>query len=257
MTTVPDESERSQRPWSGNLAGELRWHAELVRLLADPVWRGAGVPHGHGEPVMVVPGLLSGDRSTHLLRRWLRRIGYQPHPAGMTLNIDCSARALAALERRVNSAAERGGGSIALIGHSRGGILARALATQRPDLVHRVIALGSGLDNGFDISLPLRIGVKALRSYRVLTTDRAAKHGCMTQQCECLFGVLSRAAFPDTVELISIYSRQDGMSHWRSSRVSYAQNVEVTGSHIGLVSNRLAYRAVALGLAGRIGEFKL
>jgi hypothetical protein len=71
----------------------------------------------------------------------------------------------------------------------------------------------------------------------------------MTQECSCSFGVASRAPFPSTVELVSIFSKQDGFSHWRSSEVPYAHNVEVTGSHLGLVANRKAYRAIALALA--------
>ena len=34
---------------------------ELSALLRDPVFRGRGVPHGDGRPVLLVPGFLSGD----------------------------------------------------------------------------------------------------------------------------------------------------------------------------------------------------
>jgi triacylglycerol lipase len=254
LNTREQATSDRQEPWNGNLVGELRWHAELAHLLFDPIWAGKGVPRGSGETVMVVPGVLSGDRSTLLLRQWLRRIGYEPHSAGMELNLDCSARALVNLERRVERLAESSGGQIALVGHSRGGILGRALATRRPDLVHVVVALGSGLDDGYDISLPLRLMIRVVRGYHGLTTDRVTRNGCMTQACACEFGDASRAPFPDSVELVSVFSRQDGFSNWRSSQVSYAHNVEVTGSHVGLVVNRTAYRAIGLALAGRAEE---
>ena len=49
--------------------------------------------------------------------------------------------------------------------------------------------------------------------------------------------------------LTSIYSKGDGVVRWRSCVVPYARCVEVTGSHIGLVFNRKAYRVVAEALA--------
>lgn len=238
--------------------GELRWQTETAALLIDPVWRGVGVPRGNGEAIVVVPGFMTGDRSTLLLRRWLRRVGYVPYTAHMTFNADCSRRALDALEKRVEQiAGKHGGERLTIVGHSRGGILGKALGAARPDLLKRVVTLGSGLNDGYDINLPLRIGIAGMRRWHTLTTDRVARHGCMTQECACSFGLAARAAFPDDVELVSVYTREDGFSHWRSSHVDYAHNVELTGSHLGLVANRFAFRAVGLSLAGRAGEVAL
>ena len=39
------------------------------------------------------------------------------------------------------------------------------------------------------------------------------------------------------------------MVRWQSCVVPYADNVEVTGSHVGLAFNRKAYRAIAQALA--------
>jgi len=188
VTTLEQQPADTAEQWQGNLIGELRCHVEFARLLVDPVWRGVAIPRGQRDPVLVVPGVLSGDRSTLPLRQWLGRMNYRPQKAGMELNLDCSARALANLERRVEGLAELSGSPISLIGHSRGGILSRALATRRPELVQRVITLGSGLADGYDISLPLFTFISAVRRYHVLTTDRVNRHGCMTQECRCEFG---------------------------------------------------------------------
>jgi hypothetical protein len=51
------------------------------------------------------------------------------------------------------------------------------------------------------------------------------------------------------VRLTSIYSKGDGMVRWQSCVVPYADNVEVTSSHVGLAFNRKAYRAIATALA--------
>ena len=39
------------------------------------------------------------------------------------------------------------------------------------------------------------------------------------------------------------------MVRWESCVAPYADNVEVTGSHVGLAVNRKAYRAMAFALA--------
>jgi hypothetical protein len=64
--------------WHGHPLLELRCYAELTRLLADPVFRGHGVPHGDGRSVLLLPGFLAPDCSLRLLAQFLRRIGYHP-----------------------------------------------------------------------------------------------------------------------------------------------------------------------------------
>ena len=51
--------------------------------------------------------------------------------------------------------------------------------------------------------------------------------------------------------MTSIYSKGDGCVWWESCIAPYADNVEVTGSHVGLAFNRKAYRAIAEALAVR------
>ena len=53
----------------------------------------------------------------------------------------------------------------------------------------------------------------------------------------------------DRVRLTSIYSKGDGVVRWERAIVGEADCVEVTGSHVGLVANRDAYRAIAGALA--------
>jgi pimeloyl-ACP methyl ester carboxylesterase len=248
------QRKRGDVPWRGSIRSEFRWQLEAARLITDSVWWGRGVPRGDGQAVLLVPGFLIGDWSLSAMYLWLRRIGYHPHHAGMVFNVDCSARALDALQGRVEALAERSGGRVSIVGHSRGGILGRALATRTPDLLKHVITLGSGLLNGYDVSPSLQAALWLVRGYHQRTTDRVARHGCMTEGCSCSFGIASRAPFPESVDLVSIYSREDGLSHWRSSRVPYGRNVEVTGSHLGLAVNRDVYRTIALALAGQRDE---
>jgi|SRR4051794_15238177 triacylglycerol lipase len=228
--------------WWGHHVQELRWQAELARLLVDPVYRGAGVPRGDGGPVMLIPGFLAGDNSLSVMADWLKRIGHRPRASGIRFNVDCAERVLHALERRLEQiAAER---PAAIVGHSRGGHLAKALAHRRPELVSRVISLGSGLDTPFAISVPTLGAVAAVR-----TVHGRRRPGCFTEGCGCDFSVHYRAEFPEHIPLTSIYSRGDGVVQWKSCVVPYARCVEVTGSHIGLAFNRKAYRVIGEALA--------
>lgn len=239
--------------WWGNHLGELRWQLELYRLLADPVFFGQGIPRGAGAPVLAIPGFLAGDASLALMRSWLWRIGYGAHSAGIAANVDCSDRAADALERRLERIADQSGRRVVLIGHSRGAHFAKALAIRRSELVCSVVALGSGLDTPFDISLPTQAAVSFMREWFALTSDRIAKNGCFTANCRCRFARDYAADWPDELPLTSIYSKGDGVVRWRACVVPYARCVEVGGSHVGLAFNRKVYRELAHTLARDTG----
>ena len=250
VPTPPGSGPHTERHWWGRHLHELRWQAELTRLLVDPVYRGVGVPPGDGSPVLLIPGFLTGDESLQVLAGWLDRIGYDPRRSGILLNVDCSDRALDRLEVRLEAIVDETRRPAALIGHSRGGHFAKALAHRRPELVSQAISLGAGLDTPFDISVPTKAAVAAVGAMHRLTSDQAARDGCLTDTCGCRFTRDYSAPFPETVPLTSIYSRGDGVVWWEACLVPYARCVEVTGSHMGLACNRKAYRAIAETLAG-------
>jgi triacylglycerol lipase len=246
----PPEPAPAPERWWGNHLGEFRWQLELMRLLADPVYRGSGVPRGDGAPVILIPGFLAADSSLNVMREWLGRMGYVAKPSGIALaNVDCSDRAVNALERRLERLAEREGRKVALIGHSRGAHFVKALTHRRPELVSSAISLGAGLDTPFDISTPTQAMVAAAREVHALTSDRIARNGCFTAQCRCRFTQDYSGQFPADVPLTSIYSKGDGVVRWRACLVDYARCVEVSGSHVGLAFNRKVYREVGETLA--------
>ena len=241
---APAAKPAQPRRWWGRHLAEVRWQAELARLLVDPVYRGEGVARGDGMPIVLIPGFMAGDVSLGVMHGWLERIGYRPYSSGITLNVDCSDRALNRLDARLADIHARTGRPAALIGHSRGGHFAKALAHWRPERVAGVISMGAGLDTPFDISVPTKAAVAAVRA--VHSRRRA---DCMSAGCGCAFSSHYAAAFPAALPLTSVYSREDGVVRWEACIVPYADNVEVTGSHVGLAFNRKAYRAVAGALA--------
>jgi triacylglycerol lipase len=245
------DPERTEPRWWGNHLGELRWQLDAARLLAHPVLRGRGISRGDGRSVLLLPGFLAGDYTLAPMAVWLGRIGYRPARAGFLTNTDCSERALLRLEARADALVHEGGSRVAVIGHSRGAHLGRALAVRRPELVSHVIALGGGLSRQMAISAPTAATVALVRAWHRHTTDRRERHGCLAEDCRCSFTRDYSAPFPENVGLTSIYSRGDGVVRWQSCVVPYADNVEVRGTHVGLVLNPEAYVAIATALAAR------
>jgi pimeloyl-ACP methyl ester carboxylesterase len=141
---------------SGGPFAETRWILEAGRLLIDPVAYGLGVPRGDGRPVVVLPGFLASDDTLVLLRRWLRIVGYGPHTAGFLFNVDCADRALERVERLTEAINATTGRRVAIVGHSRGGHLARAAAARRPELVSHAISMGADLQGLFRDQRPRR-----------------------------------------------------------------------------------------------------
>ncbi|HEX8102223.1 MAG TPA: alpha/beta fold hydrolase [Solirubrobacteraceae bacterium] len=248
--TPPGTGEPPARRWWGRHLSEVRWQAELARLLVDPVYWGEGVPRGDGEPVVLIPGFLAGDASLSVMRGWLERMGYDARPSGILANVDCSDRALDRLDGLVGRIHRATGRRVTLVGHSRGGHFAKALSRRHPDRIAAAVSMGAGLDRPFDISVPTKAAVAGFRAVYARTTDRVARNGCFTDTCRCRFSTDYAGEFPAEVPLTSIYTRGDGVVRWEACVVPYATCVEVTGSHVGLAFNRKVYRALATALAG-------
>ena len=209
------------------------------------MFRGANVPHGNGRPVVLMPAFLAGDQTLSVIAAWLRRLGYRPRVCGFLLNAGCSDHALDRVERRVDALWRTHGRRVALIGHGRGGHVARALAARRPDRVSHAISMGADLHGLFGASTPTLMAVDVARQ-TVQPGGRARKDACLSRHCGCPFSHDFARPFPsEQVRLTSIYSKGGGVVHWQYQVIPDAGCIEVTGSHIGRVFNRKVYRAVA------------
>jgi pimeloyl-ACP methyl ester carboxylesterase len=235
--------------WWGTPLRENRWQVELAQLLVEPVFRGNGLSRGDGRAVVLMPGLGGGDLTLLVLANWLQRLGYRPQVCGFVANTGCSETAMEQVERQLELLHLWDGRRVALVGHSRGGLYARALACRRPELVSHAIALGAGLRHMLAVSYPTLVFVDRVRR-RLLGTGRARSPRCMTAECDCAFTQDMFRPFPqERVHLTSIYSKGDGVVRWQAAVVPYGECIEVTGSHTGLIFNREAYRAIATALA--------
>ena len=227
---------------------ESRVALEHLALRRDPVLRGDGIPHGAGEPVMLVPGFLAGDRSLGTMAAWLTRIGYRPCRAEMRANVDCAERAAQRLEGALERNHARFGGPVAIVGQSRGGALARLLAVRRPELVSGVITLGSPLTDQLAVHPVVRAHVVGLGLLGTLGLPGVFSHGCLAGDCCTEAREQAAAPFPAGVGFVSIYSKRDGIVDWRACLDSDAEHVEVSASHIGMSGDADTYRAIASAL---------
>jgi pimeloyl-ACP methyl ester carboxylesterase len=154
---------------------------EYGRLVADPVFFGANVAHGDGHPVMVIPGFLGNDGYLETLRGWLERIGYEPLASGLSRNTGFKPELLEQLERRAMAAADESGTGVSIIGHSLGGVYARAIARRNPSRVRHLITMGSPLklDAG-PVSVPFTAiytkGDRIVRYPRALSREPGAEN---------------------------------------------------------------------------------
>ncbi|MEA2426312.1 MAG: triacylglycerol lipase, partial [Thermoleophilaceae bacterium] len=208
------------------------------------VWGGENVAHGDGQPVLLVSGLLAGDDSLGLMARWLKRTGHRPCRAGISANVDCSARAIDRLERRLECLAEDSGQKVAVVGQSRGGSFARVLAVRRPDLVSGIVTLGSPLTSSLDVHPVIRGSIYAMGALGTIGAPGLMRHSCLWGDCCVEFWQEFEAEFPAGVGFVSLYSRTDGIVRWRSCLDPAAEQVEVRASHLGMAFNAEVYRAV-------------
>ena len=119
----------------GAAALRVRGPVAMTRFLRSDVLAGKDIPHGDGRPVMVLPPAVAGDWLMPIMLSWLRRIDYAAFRSNISLHVDCSDRTMARVLPRVQEIAEKQGAKVTLVGHSRGGLLSRAIMTARPDLI--------------------------------------------------------------------------------------------------------------------------
>lgn len=227
---------------------ESRFPRELAALQRDPVYRGRDVPHGHG-PALLIPGFMAGDASLQTMTGWMRRLGYRTSRAGIRLNADCASAALDRLEARLEGLVDRYEQPAAIVGQSRGGTFARALAARRPDLVSGIVTLGSPLIDQLAVHPLVMLNVRMMSKLGAAGLPGLFTPDCFDGDCCAVLRDSLEERFPREVGFVSIYSRSDGIVDWRSCLDPAAEHVEVNSSHCGMSVNADVYRVTARALA--------
>lgn len=170
--------------------------------------------YGDGHPVLVLPGLGVSGTATADLRMRLHHLGYAVYDWKHGINhghgLDLDSRLLLIGEHLLEIYSQHNC-SVSIIGWSLGGMYAREIAKEYPDLVRQVITLASPFGE----------------------TDLSSR----------------RLREAPLVSSFSIYSQTDGIVNWEScvgKESTGHRNIEVKGvSHFGMVHHPDVLKVVA------------
>jgi len=222
---------------------------DVLRLHTSPLFYGWGVPRGEGSGVVLIPGFLLPDSYLRVMHGWLRRIGYSPYFSGIRMNADCPNILIEhRLRETIERAREETGGKIHLIGHSLGGVMARAVASQRPEDIASVTTLASPF-RGTVAHRSVLMAAKAVRCGIRWKQGPAVLPDCYTGRCTCNFLDSLRRDLAESVYQTAIYTRTDGVVDWHYCiATDPGVNFEVSGTHIGLALNPMVYSIISTRL---------
>ncbi len=192
-------------------------------------------PRGAGDPVVVLPGFSAGDASTAPLRLFLGLLGHDVRGWGLGTNSGDVPALLPRVIAETERCAVATGTRVRLVGWSLGGYLAREVARERPDLVERVVTLGSPIVGGPKYTA-------AAHAYQLRGVDLDALEAQIAE----------REKTPLQTPVTAIYSKRDGVVAWQACIDRHnadVEHVEVFSSHVGLGFHAGVYALIAQRLA--------
>lgn len=208
----------------------------------------AALPKGDGHAVMTLPGFMASNSSTVPMRGMLSKLGYDAHGWDSGRNVRVDNALLGRLESQLDKLYKASGRKVSLIGWSLGGVLARELAKLHPEKVRLVISLGSPISDD-------RGHTNAARLFELLNgKEPEPMRGGRFR------GLDQAPPVPTT----SIFTKTDGIVHWRGSvqhpskdkGAHPSENIQVHASHCGLGVNPSVMVAMADRLAQPEGTWK-
>ena len=222
-------------PRRRQLLGELLTPA---RLALDPA-QYRRLPRdieGKGQPVMLIPGLGAGPGSMAMIRRYLRKRQFRTWDWAQGRNGGDVQSVLPHVAERLETLVKELDRPFALVGWSLGGFIAREVARDRPDLVSRVVTIGS----------PVLGGAK----YTSLAGPYK-RRGAQLDDIEAT--ILNRYDVPLKRPVRAIYSEDDGIVSWQAAIDRFSTDVKhirVPGSHVGLGFSKRVLRQLPALLVG-------
>lgn len=188
---------------------------------------------------MVIPGFGAGDKSTAVLRSYLRWLGYAPMGWGLGRNL--GARTIGqhneVLVERLGQLHRQLGEKITLIGWSMGGIIARMVARERMEAVARIVLLAAPITGN-------PYSNRGWSAYERMSGHSLAHPVARAQ--------IRQSKLPMPVPSTSLYSKSDGVVHWEcclEPATRHSRNIEVRSSHCGFAFSPPVLRTIADCLA--------
>lgn len=229
METTTNNVLNIKKPsWILNLTEGIRATFEIIKCLFFLLFY-RYPKQRNNKPVLVVPGLLTSDISTYLMRRFIQKHGHTAY--GWTLgrnlgNIDGLKVLSNILEQLYQTHQQK----VTLIGWSLGGIYVRELAKEKPHLVDQIITMGS------PFAAPDAPN-HALWVYNFFNKSQKIDPVWWAQ-----------LPSPAPVRTTAIYSKFDGIVPWQACMEKIEddthRNVQVSGSHFGFPFNVVVLKTI-------------
>ena len=205
----------------------------------------SAAPSGNGMPILVIPGFAMSDKSTAILRSYLRWLGYDVAGWGLGRNLGAKTIGIhnEKLIARLKEVYSEVGQPVTLIGWSMGGIMARMIARAEPNKVRQIISLGAPFaGNPFANT--------AWQAYERMSGHSLAHPVARAQ--------IAESKLPPPVPSLSLFSKSDGIVAWQSClepKRPHTRNLEVQSAHCAFGLCPVILRTVADQLASGIRRY--
>jgi pimeloyl-ACP methyl ester carboxylesterase len=210
------------------LLGELAAPLEPLRRRLRPPF---SLPAAqHRRVVMMLPGFGTHPLRMRYMAKQLERAGHTVKRWGLGWNLGPTEQNFALLEARIRQIRERYGQKVVLVGWSLGGVFARELAKRHPELVSKVVTMGSPFSGTLYAN-------NAWRIYQLIT-------GHSVEQPP----VEAQIALKPPVETVALWSPRDGVVAPRSACGRPGERdraIALRCTHLGFANSPEAIRAVA------------
>lgn len=227
---------------------EARSYLALLKIVGERVPQPAPSDLA---PVVLVPGFISGDFSLTVLARHLRRQGHRTFASRIGANLGCTDAMVERLIARVADVADAEDRPIGLVGHSRGGMIAKLAAQRRPDLVASIVVLSAPVTGTLSVAPHVRKQLEILFRLQARGFERVIGQDCVTGECAARIADELDRPFPVDVPYASLYSPLDAIIDWHTCLDPAAELVEMSASHTGMATDPLVLDTVGEWLATR------
>lgn len=231
-------------------------------ILTRPLLHRVAAKGDQTQGVLTLPGFSGPEASLIPLVRFLRAQGFYAKSWGLGTNRGPSGpdymKFLADLMApRLKQMADKTGNKVSIVGQSLGGIYGRELARAYPNLVDRVITLGSPA-----YIHPRKIGHinKMVTVALQAITGSAAEIHLESAQLQKIYRP------PPGIPLVSIFSQLDGVVSKHITMIPHVdldhegptprENIEIMGSHCGMGVNPISLVAICDRLVADVEDWE-
>lgn len=195
------------------------------------------LPSGDNHPVIVIPGFLTDDKYTSLMRWFLKKKNYDVRPWHQGVNLSFKLRYIQNLQKQIYQINNNTGKKVSLVGWSLGGMYARYASHTMPEYIRQVITLGTPFSRQMNSTLVTRF-------FELINRQKFSDFHP---------DIINKIIQPLPVASTSIYSKLDGVIAWECSICPTPHNnhehIEIDSSHTGLTHNPASLYAIADRLA--------